>query len=715
LANWNEISDEIYSKTNWLDNRTGWKQHTDMVSLDEDEPKEGVSYLEFYNQNDFRTSIVEMDINNKTLLPISAWTKIGLKRRYYLNIPQLESAPLILSNHIRKTTGATIFLTDSIELAVKNNQFLGKESLASKIWTSWYGEKDAVNRVKWDDLKNHKVYYVITEHPGITVKEAYEIAYKVFEKIANLRGIELYFVEISQAEDEAKAPFNFVHLSVEDFLSRAQIVLGHKEDEDKYPFNPVTMKQLIDKPLEEREFILSPILFARSTTLLYAPTNVGKTWLALCMGYVISMGKTMFKENNWKARRARKVLYIDSEMDEKSLQDRVRIIANMQFNGRRYGGRINNNFFSITKKRSTQRNEEFQDDVVKFVKAKNISLLILDNLTAFTQHNDSAKAWEDIHNWLDRLKKKGCAVLLIHHTNKAGEQRGTSATTNAVDNVIRLKKRNVAGDKKNEYLGIEVHIEKGRDIYGTAKNTFNACIKPNAIPPACEFDDKQPPSKSTSTGFSKEKVFTMLKNGKSICEIAITLNCSVSRIYQIDGLRKTKEYKEMEKRRTQKMLSKHQQIMVLHDKGEQTKNIAEELNISITTVTRVIEETQKKEILSLKTTSLDKIMEKTGFKKEIIERIRKKEKKKRIPRLYDENTPVEDIAKKLRLPLEEVKREIRRFCKKLEKKRTRVNEINKIKTLHEEGGDRANIFESVDLPKRTVTIELNRLDRANTS
>ena len=57
-----------------------------------------------------------------------------------------------------------------------------------------------------------------------------------------------------------------------------------------------------------------------------------------------------------------------------------------------------------------------------------VDLLILDNLsTLCTSGGESASdAWVPMQNWLLMLRRRGIAVLFIHHAGTNGRQRGTS-------------------------------------------------------------------------------------------------------------------------------------------------------------------------------------------------------------------------------------------------------------------------------------------------
>ena len=103
------------------------------------------------------------------------------------------------------------------------------------------------------------------------------------------------------------------------------------------------------------------------------------------------------------------------------------------------------------------------------VAGRPVDLLILDNLTTLTGFNDSAKSWETLFSWMKALKEKRhhpCSILVVHHSNKKGDQRGTSAKTATVDNVIKLDKIKLDDQDivPKDSLRFSITIEKGRDM-----------------------------------------------------------------------------------------------------------------------------------------------------------------------------------------------------------------------------------------------------------
>ena len=235
------------------------------------------------------------------------------------------------------------------------------------------------------------------------------------------------------------------------------------------------------KNTEDRDFLLAPIIYHKTVTILYAPTSVGKTWLALTMAYAISIGGRFF--HTWNAKSSNKVLYIDNEMDSLTFKMRLNLIRKMNYNRSFYSIQKNIGNLRIILKEDklfSLPRAEFQNEVLEYVKSEGIKFIVIDNLSSFTQHNDSASAWEVINSWLYELQQIGCSSLVVHHANKNLDQRGTSAKTNTADNVIKLIKKST----EDFDLGFQIQIEKGRDIFGFSKKPFSVFLDTNKNKPA---------------------------------------------------------------------------------------------------------------------------------------------------------------------------------------------------------------------------------------
>ena len=69
-----------------------------------------------------------------------------------------------------------------------------------------------------------------------------------------------------------------------------------------------------------------------------------------------------------------------------------------------------------------------------------IKLLILDNLSSLCLGYDeySKLEWDPVYQWLLDLRFSGLSVIMLHHTNKEGGQRGTSGREDNIDISIML-------------------------------------------------------------------------------------------------------------------------------------------------------------------------------------------------------------------------------------------------------------------------------------
>ena len=71
-----------------------------------------------------------------------------------------------------------------------------------------------------------------------------------------------------------------------------------------------------------------------------------------------------------------------------------------------------------------------------------VDLLILDSVVTLMSGIDEndAKSWAPIQEWFLFLRKRGISILIAHHDNRGGTQRGTSAKEDILDSVIHLRK-----------------------------------------------------------------------------------------------------------------------------------------------------------------------------------------------------------------------------------------------------------------------------------
>lgn len=106
------------------------------------------------------------------------------------------------------------------------------------------------------------------------------------------------------------------------------------------------------------------------------------------------------------------------------------------------------------------------------------ALLILDSISTLCGGEgaeNEAESWESMQNWLLDLRRAGRAVLLLHHDNKAGGQRGTSKREDVLSQVVQL--RRPKDYSPTQGARFEVHLTKARGVHGPGAEPFEAQLR----------------------------------------------------------------------------------------------------------------------------------------------------------------------------------------------------------------------------------------------
>jgi hypothetical protein len=221
-----------------------------------------------------------------------------------------------------------------------------------------------------------------------------------------------------------------------------------------------------------REMLLAPILPERSLAMLYAPRGIGKSWLGLTIGLAVASGGSVLR---WSAPTPRRVLLVDGEMVLSDLQTRLDLIL------AGLNAKIPNDGFRVLAADYTERGinlstGEGQQQLEQHLEG--VDFLILDNLSTLLANGSegASDAWLPMQNWLLRLRRRGLAVLIIHHAGVNGRQRGTSRREDALDTVIAL--RRPADYSPEQGARFEVHMEKARALVGDGATPFEAAVEP---------------------------------------------------------------------------------------------------------------------------------------------------------------------------------------------------------------------------------------------
>lgn len=247
-----------------------------------------------------------------------------------------------------------------------------------------------------------------------------------------------------------------------------------ERDPARLRFPTVTMLELVNAELPEREPLLTPWLYAQGLAEVHAWRGIGKTHLSLGVAYAVATAGEFL---GWKAPAPRRVLFIDGEMPAVALKERI--VAMIAADTRDCDIDADNLRFItpdlLDCAPPDMADAEDQIDLQKVIDACNPALIIVDNISTLVRSGggeNDAEAWIPVQGWALRMRREGRAVLFVHHSGKGGKQRGTSKREDVLDTVIALKRPEPYNPADGARFIVE--FEKGRHVRGEGAQSFEA-------------------------------------------------------------------------------------------------------------------------------------------------------------------------------------------------------------------------------------------------
>lgn len=327
-------------------------------------------------------------------------------------------------------------------------------------WSSWVGGFAYINRYDWSGLNGKQVFFVFSDRYEETDRLKHMLV--VCDSICSENPEDLiffYLEEVKNLVDAEDNPFSVYH--VDDVLLAAH--------ERELPI-PESLQSRLAEHLRKigkiklKNYLIEPIIDKRKITLLTAPTNAGKSFLAHSIGYAFATKGSLFYD--WTVTSRGKALCIsDTEMDEDTLEDRKNIFNRM------YSSDYLDNFIIKTVDCWNLEDEATQLELQKMLdhatsdegrRGEPVRLLILDHLSALTNAGYREENWKKFSLKLVEIAQKNdLAVLLVHHETKDKSRTfGTSFIDNKVHVIIRLEKWNIGGLPSR--IGMKVSVPKNR-------------------------------------------------------------------------------------------------------------------------------------------------------------------------------------------------------------------------------------------------------------
>ncbi len=300
------------------------------------------------------------------------------------------------------------------------------------------------------------------------------------------------------------------------------------------PIKALDLSELADYEFKERELLLEPFLHSQDLAMIFAGRGIGKTHLALAIAMTLATGGTL--TTDWKASRPVKVLYLDGELPGSVLQERLALhLPNTP---------PQPGFFRAftpdllpdgvpLPDLSTLQGQYVIDQMIQ----EDTELVVIDNLSAWcrTGRENEAESWHPVSTWILQLRRRGLAVLLVHHAGKGGQQRGTSKREDLLDVVIGLSRPKDYDPKQGAVF--ELEFTKARNLTGTNAQSLEFSL--------LESNGRAVWAVKSLEISTFERVVSLANEGLSQTEIAAELELNKSNVSR--HMRKAKEQRLLTK------------------------------------------------------------------------------------------------------------------------------------------------------------------------
>jgi putative DNA primase/helicase len=263
--------------------------------------------------------------------------------------------------------------------------------------------------------------------------------------------------------------------------------------------------------------------------MVFAEAGMGKTFFLLGLCAAAAAAQPFLC---WNTPKPIKILYLDFEMPATAMQKRMAgIFAGMD----KHPAPENLRLFTPDLQDPDMplpdlSTLEGQREIEPLI--QDADLIVVDNISSAcrTGRENEAEQWIPVQTWALRQRASGRSVLFVHHAGKGGGQRGSSKKVDLLDLVLHLK-RPTDYDPTNG-AQFEVHVSKGRHLQGDEGKAIEATL-------TTANDGSHSWLWRTVESSTVERVAELAKEGLSQKDIAEELKINKSTVSR--SLRKAKE------------------------------------------------------------------------------------------------------------------------------------------------------------------------------
>lgn len=304
-------------------------------------------------------------------------------------------------------------------------------------------------------------------------------------------------------------------------------------DEDELrTIKAIDLHELAQMQFKARDVILEPWLHSQDLCMIFAARGIGKTHFALSVAYAVATGGTFAK---WSAPRPAKVLYLDGELPGGVMQQRLLMHCPDVEPEPGFLRIFTPDLLPEDRLMPDLCTLEGQASIDHMI--QDAELVFVDNLSCWARsgRENEAESWLPIADWILSLRRRGIAVVLVHHAGKGGQQRGTSKREDLLDVVIGLSRPKDYDPTQGAVFVAE--FSKARNLTGADAESLELQLGGD--------DDRAVWLYRTVEVSTYERVVELAKEGLSQSEIANELELNKSNVSR--HLRKARELGDIPK------------------------------------------------------------------------------------------------------------------------------------------------------------------------
>jgi len=226
--------------------------------------------------------------------------------------------------------------------------------------------------------------------------------------------------------------------------------LAPQENQDARPRYTVRGYDFYIEPREPISYILDGLIAEQSVSLYYGKFGAKKTWALLDLAVCVASGKQWLGMDTQKCP----VLIIDEESGERRLADRLQAILK----GELVSEPVPIMSVSVAGFNFREKPDDI-DALTALIAQTEAKLVVIDALTDVMLGGDenAVKDTQPVFTSLRRASElTGAAFIVIHHANKLGGYRGSSAIAGSIDNMV-----NITSEPESDIVSFKT--EKVRD------------------------------------------------------------------------------------------------------------------------------------------------------------------------------------------------------------------------------------------------------------